>query len=555
MRCLFTVLLALLSLTPVYAEEAEIVIAMLETELGLNPLDSFTAGEGQLFTGLYEGLVSYHPQTLRPVPAVASEWEVEDDGRRYRFHLRNDARYHTGERITAEHFRETWLEMIDPQRETAYSFLFDVITGAEEYRTGEHSDPNAVGIRALSDEVLEVELDSPAPHFLAMLPHHSFVVVHPDLLDREDWSDPAALIYNGPFVVAERSADELVLRRNPEYWDRDSVGADRIRILLHNNPVETTARFNGGEIDWVHSGIALGQVLDPGTIVVNPMFSTSYFFFATHSAPWRDPQVRRALALALPWDAIRDEEIHFNPAETLIPAIPGYPRAERLQEQDPGKARELLAEAGYPQGAELPEIVVRTPGGPENERIYALMEDAWSEILGASASHQVIEHPRYFESLKDSDYTLGTVTWIGDYTDPLTFLQLWSSRSNLNDARYSDAEYDGLLRDSMWQTGRERLETLAAAEARLLTGAVVLPISHSPAVNLVDREILGGWHPNPLDIHPLKALRLQPVIAPPGFVQLRAPEGRFSPPLSHGAVRAVRAGRTPERHTQAGRSR
>jgi len=524
MKRLCTLLLALVSITAVYADGGdEIVIAMLETELELNPLDSFTAGEGQLFTGLYEGLVSYHPLTLRPVPAVASEWEVEDGNTLYRFYLRPDARYSTGERVTAEHFRQTWLEMIDPERQTAYSFLFDIITGVEAYRNGEQTDADAVGIRAVDDGVLEVQLDSPAPHFLSMLPHHSFVVVHPDLLDREDWSDPAALIYNGPFTVAERNREQVLLRRNPEYWDYDRVGAARMRIVLHNDPLEATAQFNGGQIDWVHSGIALGQVLSPETITINPMFSTSYFFFAAHSAPWDDAQVRRALALTLPWDEIRDAAIHFNPAQTLVPHIPGYPRAEAIREQDLEEAERLLREAGYRRGDGLPEVVVRTPGGPENERIFELMKDAWQEAFAIASVHEVVEHPRYFESLKGRDYTLGTVTWIGDYADPLTFLQLWTSRSNLNDARYANQAYDDLLRESMWQSGTERLQTLAEAETKLLRDAVVLPISHSPAVNLIDREIVGGWYPNPLDIHPLKELRLKPVLAPPGFVERHLP--------------------------------
>ena len=520
MQRLLTILFALLAIAPVTAGGDEIVIAMLESELGLNPIDSFTASEGQLYTGLYEGLVSYHPLTLRPVPAVASDWEVEDDGRLYRFHLRSDARYHTGERVTAEHFRRTWLEMIDPDRETAYSFLFDIITGAEAYRSGEHSNPDEVGIRAVADDVLEVELDSPAPHFLSMLPHHSFVVVHPDLLSLDNWSNPQELIYNGPFVVAERSDGEMLLEQNPEYWDRDGVGSERIRIVLHNDPMEITAQFNGGRIDWVQSGMALGQVLAPGSIQVNPMFSTSYFFFATDTEPWNNPRLRRALALALPWDEIRDAEIHFNPARTLVPEIPGYPRAEGITAQETDEALALLAELGYPEGDGLPSIVVRTPGGPENERIVGLLRSAWQNELGIEVEHEVIEHPRYFDSLKDRTYTLGTVTWIGDYADPLTFLQLWSSRSNLNDAGYADDAYDALLRDSMQQTGTERFRTLAEAEELLLLEAVVLPISHSPAVNLLDRDILGGWYPNPLDIHPLKELRLKPAIAPPGVVRL-----------------------------------
>ncbi|MFP4067562.1 MAG: ABC transporter substrate-binding protein, partial [Spirochaetaceae bacterium] len=126
--------------------ESEFVTAYLHSEIQFDPLESFTSTEAQIYTALYEGLVSYHPLTLDPVPGVAERWESSPDGLTYRFYLRQDARYSNGDAVLAEHFRDTWLELLDPRNDSAYSFLFDIIEGAEEYRTGEETDPDTVGI-------------------------------------------------------------------------------------------------------------------------------------------------------------------------------------------------------------------------------------------------------------------------------------------------------------------------------------------------------------------------------------------------------------------------
>jgi peptide/nickel transport system substrate-binding protein/oligopeptide transport system substrate-binding protein len=116
----------------------------------------------------------------------------------------------------------------------------------------------------------------------------------------------------------------------------------------------------------------------------------------------------------------------------------------------------------------------------------------------------VIPYRQYFDAMKQDNYQVGSSTWIGDFPDPYTFLQMWRRDSNLNDARYNDADYEALMDRSMTEDGKTRLETLAAAEKLLLERGAVLPISYSPALNIVDTDELEGWFPNALDIHPFK---------------------------------------------------
>jgi peptide/nickel transport system substrate-binding protein/oligopeptide transport system substrate-binding protein len=146
------------------------------------------------------------------------------------------------------------------------------------------------------------------------------------------------------------------------------------------------------------------------------------------------------------------------------------------------------------------------PLGAESDPITTLLLEAWREHLAVDVELETIPYAGYFDSLSGDDYTVGQISWIGDFADPLTFLQMWTSESNLNDSGFASSEFDELIRDSMGQTANRRYQTLADAEQMLLDSAVVLPVSHAPAINLLDLNRVEGWFPNALDIHPYKYL-------------------------------------------------
>ena len=481
------------------------VVNFLPTDLEFDPLRTYTTTEAQLYTGLYEGLVTYDPYSLDPLPGVASRWEVSNEGRTYRFYIRADARYSDGSPVRAADFVATWLTMLSPSTNAAYSSLLDVVVGAADYRTGVSDDPSTVGVRAISDRVLEVELNERATHFLRILCHHSFVALHPDVLAGRYWDDPTNIITNGPYVISEYTPGRVVLEKSPTYWDRSRVELDRIAAVFSDDYESVAGQFNRGEIDWVYSGIDFDLVENRSSIVVSSMFSTTYFQFSAVVPPLDNLTVRRAMMLALPWEEIRAEEWEYLPTSALVPPLPQYPEVTGFQAQDAEEARRLLDEAGI-DGSTLPTIVISIPGGQDNERIAQLMVDSWREILGMDSTIETIDYPRYFQKIED-EFMVGTISWIGDFADPLTFLDMWTTESNLNYSRFSNAEYDSLIRAAMGQLGRERYETLARAEELLLDQCVVLPISHSPSANLINLDVVDGWYPNPLNIHPFKYMR------------------------------------------------
>jgi peptide/nickel transport system substrate-binding protein/oligopeptide transport system substrate-binding protein len=161
-------------------------------------------------------------------------------------------------------------------------------------------------------------------------------------------------------------------------------------------------------------------------------------------------------------------------------------------------------------------LVIRLTPSPDAARIGGLMAAAWIQELGLSVKIDVVPYAEYFRSLKQNDYEVGFSTWIGDFADPYSFLQMWRRDSNLNDARLNDKDYEALMYRSMTEEGEQRWETLAEAEKLLLDRGSVLPISYSSALNIVDMGELDGWFPNALDIHPFKYLSFKAFRPLPG---------------------------------------
>ncbi|MCL2380365.1 MAG: peptide ABC transporter substrate-binding protein [Treponema sp.] len=480
----------------------ELVVAFSRSQPQFDFRRSYLASEAQLFTAIYEGLFSYHPQTMEPVPAAAQSWEVSQDRREWTFTIRENARFQNGDPVRAEDFRASWLSTLEPERNAPYSSLFDIIEGAREFRLGTAAASD-VGIFAPAERTLVVRLNSPVEFFPSMLCHHAFSPIHPSMLREEDWSARLP-VSNGPFYIAEMDSSGILFARNPYYWDAPRVSMSRITIRFVDDGAHASALWNSGEVRWIHGAVCLETLMDRSNIQVNAMFATQYYFVRSSRPPWGDFRLRRALSLALPWQEIRHG--HLLPATTLIFPIPGYPRVQGLYATDAQQARLLLAEAGYPGGEGLPELVIRIPPSQDAQRIAGIMARSWRQALGVQARIDVVPFERFLDSLHLDDYDVGTVTWIGDFADPWTFLKKWSGDSNLNHARHSDDEFEALIDRSMSEEGARRWETLAEAETLLLSRGNVLPISFSLALNIINLNEIEGWYPNVLDIHPFKYL-------------------------------------------------
>jgi len=483
-------------------------------DVSFNPHHTFTSTEAQLYTAVFEGLLSYHPQTLEPLPAAAESWDVSNGGLTYRFILRKNLKYSNGDRITAEHFKNSWLKLMSPESGTDYGSLLNVIKNGELYRDGKVS-ASEVGIIAESERVLVINLESKAPYLTKVLCHHSFAPIHPDLLENDNWDDDG-IIVNGPYSFREKKEEYIVFEKNRNYWDSENVAIQTLRIEFSDDLQTNSESFNKDEIDWLPDGFDPNTLNINEAIVLNPLFSTTYLFFSNKHEVWQKANVRKALALLLPWEEIRSSLM--MPGSTLIPAIPYYPSAEGIKEQNSEEAMRLLKEEGFENGVGLPPIKIRMPLSDLMTVIGERMKEIWEENLDVDVTIESESYPFYFNSLKKDDYTIGSLTWIGDYADPMTFLEMWLRSSSLNDASYSNLEYDEKINNSSVEDFGERYKIMSEAESILLDTAQVMPLGHSPAINIIDLRFIDGWYPNVLDIHPFKYLKFKAGYIIPGTV-------------------------------------
>ncbi|MDR0476209.1 MAG: peptide ABC transporter substrate-binding protein, partial [Treponema sp.] len=452
---------------PRVAIRDELTVAFSKGDVELDFRKSFLASEAQLFTAIYEGLFSYHPFTMEPVPATAEKWEVSEDKKQWTFTIREDAKFRNGDTLKAEDFRAAWISLLSPRHNSPYSSLFDLIEGAKDYRMGIQKDPSKVGIAASGQKTLTVKLNAPASFFPAMLCHHSFSPIHPSMLGREDWSAPSSgawdpPVSNGPFRIESMNEDAMVLLKTEQYWDARRVSLNKITIKFVEEPDKASSLWNSGEARWISGIFNWDTITDRSGIQVNPMFATHYYYIRSAEKPWNDHRVRRALVLALPWDEIRKD--NGLSAKTLIVPLSGYPEIEGIYETDTEEAVKLLTQAGYPGGKGMPDLVIRISPSQDAARIGGIMASTWKEKLGIPVKVEVYPFSQYFAILKEGGYTVGSSTWIGDFADPYTFLQMWRNDSNLNDAHHNDSDYEDLMEKSMYEEGEARLATLAKAE-------------------------------------------------------------------------------------------
>lgn len=498
-------LLSCFSPIPLAAETDTFRVNFATSSIEIDPAKGQTALEAQILTALYEGLVVYDPLSLRPLPGAAKTWSFSNEGKTLTFTLRSGLTFEDGTPLTARDFRDSWIRVLDPALGAPFASLLDSIQGAQAWREGKLKDPSKLGIQAPREDTLVLNLVEPTPHLLAILCHYAFVPVHPSWRSAPTAAPPPS---NGPYRLVTREPALWTLERNPRYWDVGQVAIPALEFRFDDDSVAVTKAFKEGTLDWVADGIDGSATLGSRYFTANALFGTSFLYFKTDKAPWTDPRVRQALILLLPLEELRKP--FLQPTSVLIPQFQGYPKVEGTTVGDRTKALELLNEAGFPEGRGLPPLTVALPEDSSNDPLVETFRTAW-EPLGLKINHVKVSGS-YYDKLATLDHTVGYFSWIGDFLDPVTFLVLWKGGSSLNSFAYADKTYDELLELAATQKTEDRLKTLSQAEDRLLKGGMLVPLSHTPGFNLIDRDEVGGWYTNPLDIHPFKNVYRKPPV-------------------------------------------
>lgn len=472
---------------------------------------------------LFEGLVAPHPETLEPLPGVAESWTRSDDGRVYRFRMRASARWSDGAPVTAADFVAAWERALNPEQATPYAHMLYVLEGAEAYNRSETARFSEVGVQALEDGILEVRLQRPVPYFLSLLMHPVWYPIpsgHGEAVRADGriggWATPDSFVGNGPFMLKEWLPNQYIeVERNPMYWDLDTVALNGIRYYAIDEPGAEERAFLSGQL---HVTDALPPARVPAyqagqseLLRIDPILGTYYILANVREGVLADPRIRTALSLVIDRAAIVDNLLgagQLAASGFVPPDMPGYASAA-AGAPDPAAARALLAEAGYPGGEGFPVIEYLLNSSESHRKIAEALQGMWRDQLGIDIRLVNQEWRTYLQRRSSGDFELARASWMGDYPEPSTFLDLWTADSGNNWAGWVNAEYDAFIEAAREAADPDqRLRLYQQAEQVLIREQAIIPLYHYVTVYLKD-PALQGWSSNILDWHPVKYLSFE----------------------------------------------
>ncbi len=507
--CIGGVLFALTS-CQAGADDKPLIISNGAEPQSLDPSLIQGVPETNIYIALFEGLMRYDPKTGLGMPGLAESYTVSDDKLVYTFKLR-DAVWSDGTKITAQTVVDSWLRTLDPATASQYAYMITmVIKGSDAYNTGKGPKED-VAIKAIDDKTFQMTLTGPAPYVADMLTHQAFAVLPMHTIAKfgKDWTKPGNIVSNGAYTLKDwKPQQQITVVKNPKYWDAANVFLSTLQFLPIEDLSTSYQKYKNGEIDWVNNQAFPAAAIDEAKLrpdyQVSPQVATYYYIFNTTKKPVSDPNVRKALAMALDTKELVEKITKGGElvASSITPAMPGYtPAVGNPANAD--EAKKLLTEAGFPDGKGFPKLTVLYNTSERHKMIAEWVQQQWKTKLGIDIELQNMEWKTFLDvRSKQHDFVVCRAGWVGDYQDPNTFLDMFVTGSGNNDGLYSNPAYDELVKKAATQSGEERMKSLQAAEEILMTkDQAVAPFFFYVNQDLIDLKKFDGWYPTPSGFH------------------------------------------------------
>ena len=470
---------------------------------------------------LYEGLVS-EAANGDYIPGVAESWSISEDGKTYRFKIREEATWSNGDKVVAEDFVFSLRRSVDPKTLSNYSSMLYPIKNARDVVLGK-LPTDMLSVSAENEKTLVIELEEPTPYFISLLTHSTTYPVHPPSVKEygTSFTRPENMISNGAFTLKDwRIQDYILLERNEKYWDNPSTTLSQVYYYPLDNPDASLRRYRANELDftdttpseqlpWIKKNLK-------DELKITPYFGSYYYGFNNSKPPFKDnPELRMALSLAVNRTIITDIVLGAGqiPAFTFVPPVKQYQGkqpewAKLTQEEREGLARELFTKAGYSDANPLRiEIIYNT--SENHKRVALAVTSMWKKVLGVETKLRNQEWKVFLETRRLQEETeVFRGGWIGDYDDPYTFSELLHSENEMNHSGYASEEYDALLRSaSLRPAGKERTNDLLQAEQVMLKDMPVIPLYFYVSQHLIKPWVF-GLEGNVMDHHYSKYVKI-----------------------------------------------
>ncbi|VUD47402.1 Periplasmic oligopeptide-binding protein [Thalassocella blandensis] len=484
----------------------------------LDPHTSTGSPENNIQLAMFEGLTMKDHKTLKPTPGVAKSWDISEDRTFYTFHLRDNAKWSNGDPVTAQDFVNSWQRILTPSISGDYAYMLFVIKNAEKFYRSEIADFSEVGIKAVDEHTLTVQLNNPTPYFLQLLDHHSFYPVNKKVIEQHGdfydplnpWTRPENIVSNGAFKMEVWDVNRAIeLVRNEYYWGQDRIHLNRLVFYPIEDKLAEERAFRSGQIHLTFTPqmatekIAVYREKNPEALHIQPAYSTYYYMFNTTKKPFDDARVRQALAYAVDRKTLVEKVTKGGevPSYSLIPMDPEGYSPKTLFSDDIEKAKALLAEAGYPNGEGFPTVEILYNNDEVHKKVALTLQQMWKNALNINVQLFNQEWKVYLSSRKNKTYDIARAGWIADYLDPSNFLEIFFSFSENNHTGWENAEYDQILRDAQSATtDAARFELFERANQILFEEMPLLPLFYYSDVNLVNPTVK-NWHDNVMHYH------------------------------------------------------
>lgn len=469
---------------------------------------------GEMILHAFEGLLKLD-ENGDPEAGQAEKWEVSEDGLTYTFHLRDGLKWSDGSDLTAEDFVYSWQRVCDPN--VAAPYAETVLGMVEGYDKAVAGDIEKLGVEAKDDKTFVVHLANPCPYFESLAAFATLNPVQKETIETngDAWATEAdTYISNGPFYMAEWVPGSYVLmKKNPNYWDADSIKLDGIKFNLIEDANAAYSAYQTGEILMVKDVPTeeIPSLKDNDEFHVEPLIGTYYISLNLEKAPFDNKLVREALSLAIDREYVANTLMQgtYSPTGNIVG--PGWKDTDGSEFHDKSnggseyidssdydanlqKAKDLLKEAGYPDGKGIPKIDYLINDSGYHKVVGEYLQKAWGE-LGIDVTVDVVEWASFTPMRRNGDFMAARNGWVGDYTDPSNILELFTTDNGNNDGNYSNPAFDAAIEKSRTTTdAAERSAVLHEAEDIIMEDAGCIPVAYYNDFYLMSSKVTGAWH-------------------------------------------------------------
>lgn len=448
-------------------------------------------------------------------PGQAESYEVSDDGLTWTFHLREGLKWSDGSPLTANDFVYSWKRVCDPLLAAPYAeTVLSMVKGYDEAIAG---DLDALAVSAPDDLTFVVELSSNTSYFGSIAAFATLSPVQQATVEAngDAWAVSAeTYIGNGSFYISEWvPGSHITMTKNPNYWNADAIKLGSIKFLLIEDSNASYSAYQTGEALMIKDVPTeeIPSLTGSGEFFVDPLIGTYYIDLNNTVEPFDDPLVRKALSLAIDRDYVANTLMQgtYTPATNFMGpgwvdtdgsdfqanANGGAPYIDNTNyEANLAKAKELLAEAGYPDGEGFPTFTYSLNDSGYHKVVAEYLQQAWAE-LGITVEVEVVEWSSFTPMRRAGDYEASRDGWVGDYSDPSNMLSLMVSTNGNNNAKYSNPDFDALMETAAATLDPvERSAALHAAEDLIMEEAAIIPLAHYNDFWLQSPKIVDSWH-------------------------------------------------------------